>query len=1234
MGVGAFLRSIVSNAWQRLGRLTRSGDGEAERQAVGARLGKSVLPQDFSVAEYLEFNPDLAALDIEGSQLEAHYINFGIAEGRTYKLDDIRYGQLPADFDADAYLDINPDLESFYGRPFAARIHYLTKGRDEGRSYKIVSESKDRREPSLLCPAPADDWRDVFVPGDFRALYPDLAGEAATGGALLAAFESRGIDALAALSFDQTFDPQFYAALFPDSAARAPAARYRAWLEEGLPSGRPGSEAEALRNLMGLDNFPEVFDWRRYAAQIGASARGWPRIRCLEHLVAVGVARGDSIPLVGEKASTFLLALSDVVWISGRQKPAIAVLRHAIERDPKNPVLHHRMANRCVETGRQRDAERYERKAFDLGLRSIWVYTNLAGFAIERGDLEEGYRWLETSREPYEGLAPWRQALRSALEADYAVASDRAWALYRLGERTEADAVLTEALTRIANRILSLEDLPGRTGPTQGGHVVLFANHSLPQCRHYRIEQRCQQFVELGIPYRVFVSDEAELAREALVGASALIVYREPAFPKTIRLLLHARAMGVPTFYDIDDLIFDAAHYPDHYSTYEQQISLDGYIGLLYGTPLLRFAITLCDVGLASTTTLARHVAPLTLSRRCHVVPNGLDGRNARFLAAPVVRGDDGEVVVFYGSGSQAHNRNFNETLGSALLELMAAHPRVVLAVAGYLDLDPAFALYANRIRSFPFSRDLQNYWALLSEVDINLAVLTPGEMNDAKSEIKWLEAAVSGVPSIVSASARYREIVEDGVDAVLADSPESWRGALFRLVEDAALRRSIGLRARERMQRDYSLRSTAAQLGDALVQVSAPRPSRLRVLIVHVLFPPQSAGGATRVVRDNVDDLLDRYGDEIELAVYTTDFDAPVVAEDAVAPGVRRSHRVGHYRTMPVFRASRGSDTELRYRDEEAGRCFAAVLASWKPQLVHFHCVQFLTGSVVEACAVAGIPYLVTLHDAWWISPSQFLINDDYLLQHPGIRGLSDGALTMAEVDRKRFLGDRLAGAAALLAVSDSFADIYRRAGYPQTQSVPNGLSALFLQPPLPRPAGPRGRVRVGHIGGLPRHKGSHLLRLALEREVFERIEAVVVDHAMEPDGRVATVWGNTPVTIRGPAAQGDVRALYGELDVLVAPSIWPESYGLVSREALAMGLWVIVSDLGALGEDVIDGENGFLINVRDAKDLARVLRYIDADPDRFQKPPAHRALPRLASAQADDLVVLYRKHAAPSAA
>ena len=45
-----------------------------------------------------------------------------------------------------------------------------------------------------------------------------------------------------------------------------------------------------------------------------------------------------------------------------------------------------------------------------------------------------------------------------------------------------------------------------------------------------------------------------------------------------------------------------------------------------------------------------------------------------------------------------------------------------------------------------------------------------------------------------------------------------------------------------------------------------------------------------------------------------------------------------------------------------------------------------------------------------------------------------------------------------------------------------------------------------------------------------------------------------------------------YASQDVLIAPSIWPESFGLVTREALSAGLWVIASAAGALADPIRD--------------------------------------------------------------
>ena len=94
----------------------------------------------------------------------------------------------------------------------------------------------------------------------------------------------------------------------------------------------------------------------------------------------------------------------------------------------------------------------------------------------------------------------------------------------------------------------------------------------------------------------------------------------------------------------------------------------------------------------------------------------------------------------------------------------------------------------------------------------------------------------------------------------------------------------------------------------------------------------------------------------------------------------------------------------------------------------------------------------------------------------------------------------------------------------------------------------------------------------------------------------------------------------------MLLAPSLWPESFGLVTREARAAGLWVVASDLGAIGEDIEEGVNGFRIDVGSPDGLRAALKRIDADPERFRaSPPPPSQPPRTAADQGDDLIALY---------
>jgi glycosyltransferase involved in cell wall biosynthesis len=220
--------------------------------------------------------------------------------------------------------------------------------------------------------------------------------------------------------------------------------------------------------------------------------------------------------------------------------------------------------------------------------------------------------------------------------------------------------------------------------------------------------------------------------------------------------------------------------------------------------------------------------------------------------------------------------------------------------------------------------------------------------------------------------------------------------------------------------------------------------------------------------------------------------------------------------------------------------------------------------------------------------------------------------------------LTSALKGAERVLGVSQSFADMYAACGFDRAIAVPNGVPP---SPPVARRPSASGRVRLAHVGNTSKHKGYHLVQAALKGAEFANLELTVIDHARAGGSVERQLWGATPVRIIGKVPQEQVHELYAETDVLLAPSIWPESFGLVAREALQAGCWVIASDRGAMGEDVTPGANGFVIDVSTVEGLLEALRTINADPAAYLVSPALRPELRSADDQARDLAALYRE-------
>jgi glycosyltransferase involved in cell wall biosynthesis len=79
----------------------------------------------------------------------------------------------------------------------------------------------------------------------------------------------------------------------------------------------------------------------------------------------------------------------------------------------------------------------------------------------------------------------------------------------------------------------------------------------------------------------------------------------------------------------------------------------------------------------------------------------------------------------------------------------------------------------------------------------------------------------------------------------------------------------------------------------------------------------------------------------------------------------------------------------------------------------------------------------------------------------------------------------------------------------------------------------------------------------------------------------------------------RSDLDAFYRGARMIVVPSLWFETFGLVAAEAMSHGVPAVVSRIGAVEGLVRDGEDGLLFEPGDAVDLARKMERLWTAPD-----------------------------------
>ena len=109
--------------------------------------------------------------------------------------------------------------------------------------------------------------------------------------------------------------------------------------------------------------------------------------------------------------------------------------------------------------------------------------------------------------------------------------------------------------------------------------------------------------------------------------------------------------------------------------------------------------------------------------------------------------------------------------------------------------------------------------------IDIGLAPLVDNKFNRAKTNLRWLEMAALGIPTVASRVGHFAQTTNDGIDILMCDSPEDFTRNLSRLITNRDLRKSIGKAAHVRVQTDFNVDNVVREYVRVLEEVIARGP-------------------------------------------------------------------------------------------------------------------------------------------------------------------------------------------------------------------------------------------------------------------------------------------------------------------------------------------------------------------------------------------------------------------------
>jgi glycosyltransferase involved in cell wall biosynthesis len=292
-----------------------------------------------------------------------------------------------------------------------------------------------------------------------------------------------------------------------------------------------------------------------------------------------------------------------------------------------------------------------------------------------------------------------------------------------------------------------------------------------------------------------------------------------------------------------------------------------------------------------------------------------------------------------------------------------------------------------------------------------------------------------------------------------------------------------------------------------------------------------------------------------------------------------------------------------------DSRREIAGLLHRQKLDVVHVHNTFLMVSpSIYWACREADIPVVQTLHNYRLLCPAAIFFRHGHVceecLEHSLWRGVLHGCYrdSRAETSAVALMLTVHRWLATWSEMVDCFIAL---SGFSRQKFIEGGIPAekMAVKPNFVY-ADPGCRSRSGEyalfIGRLSPKKRVVTL-LAAWQCLQARIPLRIIGGGPERESLEAHTlqMGLSDVRFLGQLPRDEVIAALKKAWCLIFPSEWYENFPVTIAEALACGVPVVCSRLGAMEEIVTDGRTGLHFTPGDADDLAAKVEWAWAHPE-----------------------------------